>query len=461
MEFKTVKYDIDIPEVEPFKNCKLGREDFAKNLTSLLQNSSETSLTLALDGAWGMGKTTFLQMLKKHLILNNIPTIYFSAWESDYNNEPLLAIIAEFDKQLTEQTAVIETGKSIIDKLKSILETASTHILTALLKVSASLTLKTLGLEEIGRKVIEDISDAERAKRLIKAYEESTQNVRSFKENLHEVVQLLGEINRKPIVIIIDELDRCKPLYSIQVLEIVKHFFDIEGITFILSADYAQLKESIKHCYGVDFDANSYTHKFFDYYFTLDIEKSRRALINYIFEQQWPRQLDTKNVIDKSVSVVLGYSKEQPLSIRDIQQIANLCKLIYISCDKELYDHFSYFIVYSAVERHKNGKFYKLLLKVLHSFSNSERIYIPQDLVNDIVSSIRLTSFPSSEVQKLIEVFLCNDKDLATRRSKYIQNHYFHDDEMGELLHFIDSFYGDRFKLYLNLIKVLSILDYV
>jgi len=453
MEYNTEKYSIEVPDTDPFKNCKLDRKDFAENLTTLLKNSSETSLTLALDGGWGMGKTTFLSMLRKYLLLRNIPTIYFSAWESDYTNEPLLAIIAEFNKQLSEQTTALQ-DRGLKTKIKNRMIKASALILPTLGKSVVSMILTKLGTDKVIGDAVKEVMEDTRSwgKELLKSYEENTQNVRNFKENLHEVVQLLSEINRKPIVVIIDELDRCKPSYSIQVLEIVKHFFDIEGITFILSADYTQLKASINHCYGVNFDADTYTHKFFDFYFTLDIKNSQEALINYIFEQHWSRHMKA-GIVSQSTSVVLDYCEKNQLSIRDIQQIANMCKLIYISCGEYMYKNYLIFIVYYIIEKHKNGKFYKLLSEI--SEPKSENTCIPLNRVDGIIQSITLTQL-YSHVRYCTSIFLLGNTDLQAAKpniteSERIWNHF------SSIIH-SDS--NGRYLLYSKLMKVLSFLDY-
>ena len=75
-------------------------------------------------------------------------------------------------------------------------------------------------------------------------------------------------VNEK-MIIIIDELDRCKPSYAILMLEIVKHIFDIPNITFILSVNLKQLKASIEKSYGSNIDSQHYIDKFIKLTFDL------------------------------------------------------------------------------------------------------------------------------------------------------------------------------------------------
>lgn len=79
---------------------------------------------------------------------------------------------------------------------------------------------------------------------LFSEYKEFKDAISDFKESLEGIVS-----NQRKIVIIIDELDRCKPTFAVQLLEIVKHLFDIKGITFIFMLDIEQLSYLIKTIY--------------------------------------------------------------------------------------------------------------------------------------------------------------------------------------------------------------------
>ena len=66
------------------------------------------------------------------------------------------------------------------------------------------------------------------------------------------------------VIILVDELDRCRPIYAIELLERVKHLFDTEGIVFVLGVDRKQLSHSVKALYGATFDAAGYLRRFID-----------------------------------------------------------------------------------------------------------------------------------------------------------------------------------------------------
>lgn len=74
---------------------------------------------------------------------------------------------------------------------------------------------------------------------------------------------------RLPVFVLIDELDRCRPNYAIELLEGVKHLFDVRGICFCISTNLDQLCESVKGVYGAGFDSHKYLKRFFAFEYVL------------------------------------------------------------------------------------------------------------------------------------------------------------------------------------------------
>src|SRR5690606_19586965 len=64
--------------------------------------------------------------------------------------------------------------------------------------------------------------------------------------------------------------DRCRPNYSVKVLECIKHLFSIPNILFVLSIDKMQLQHAINGFYGSDnFDSEEYLRRFIDLEYSL------------------------------------------------------------------------------------------------------------------------------------------------------------------------------------------------
>ena len=75
-------------------------------------------------------------------------------------------------------------------------------------------------------------------------------------------------VTHRPLVMVVDELDRCRPTFAIELLERIKHLFDVPYLVFVIGIDEEQLKKSLKSVYG-DIDTQNYLQKFIDVETTL------------------------------------------------------------------------------------------------------------------------------------------------------------------------------------------------
>ena len=246
---------IEIPENEPFKYDRLGYAQYAPILKGIVDMYQSTGCVLAVNGKWGTGKTTFMQMWRAFLPKDKYSTIYFNAWETDYFSDPLIAILGE----LKEISLDSESFKKICSSLGSIALAASGAALKEYLKNRWG----------IAPEAIKDSIDSVK-----NVFQDSLEDYSKQKLSLVEFKQKLSEYvagqSGNPVVFIIDELDRCNPHYAVRVLEIVKHFFDVPNICFILAIDKTQLECSIKGFYGnSEIDAENYLRRFIDIEFSL------------------------------------------------------------------------------------------------------------------------------------------------------------------------------------------------
>ena len=257
--------EIEIPESDPFLNDALKREENVEVLMQLISTLSGP-FVLAIDSEWGTGKTTFLKMWMQQLSNQKIPFLYFNAWENDFSENALVSLIGEIESQIS--TLCIDSEK----------QTKAREHLTKIKKVGSSLIRKSLpvaikiatsGILDIEKAYEEEISKLAEsyAKDSIEKYEKSKSNISIFKDRLQKFVQ--DVINSKngekfPLLFFIDELDRCRPNYALELLEKIKHLFNIEGLVFVLAIDKNQIGNSIKSLYGQGMNVDGYLRRFLD-----------------------------------------------------------------------------------------------------------------------------------------------------------------------------------------------------
>jgi len=257
--------EIEIPESDPFLNDALKRRENIEVLMQLLSTLSGP-FVLAIDSEWGTGKTTFLKMWMQQLLNQETPFLFFNAWENDFSENALISLIGEIDSQISALYA--DTKK----------QSKARKQLTQIKKVGASLIRKSLpvavkiatsGVLDIEKAYEEEISKlAERyAKDSIDKYEKTKSNISIFRDRLQQFVRdVISSKNDEkfPLLFFIDELDRCRPNYALELMEKIKHLFNIEGLLFILSLDKNQIGNSIKSLYGEGMDVDGYLRRFID-----------------------------------------------------------------------------------------------------------------------------------------------------------------------------------------------------
>lgn len=256
---------IVIHEDDPFKEDPLKRSESAAILTELV-SATETPFVLAIDSGWGTGKTTFIQMWKQHLQNSGYPCLYFNAWESDFSPDPLIAFMGEIKAgidhfKLTPERA--STAKEYFEKTKKIGSFIARKLIPIALKVG---TAGVLDMEEFTEKSLSEFTEKV-AQEKIDQYETDKLSIQEFRTTLETFVKEISvneAAEQKPLVFFIDELDRCRPTYAVELLERIKHLFNITGIVFVLTLDKDQLGHSIRALYGPGMNVDGYLRKFID-----------------------------------------------------------------------------------------------------------------------------------------------------------------------------------------------------
>lgn len=261
---------------DPFKNDKLSRLPIALTLTQIIENLGQP-FTVSLEAPWGYGKTTFVRMWMQYLKNLGFECLLFNAWESDYSDDPLVTFLGELDKfiqetekeiknynQVQKQMAKVRkiAGEIILDSLPIFVQVVSHGIITSE-RIKALIPFISGSEKAISEKVTEGVENQ------IKEYKEEKQTIRSFKAQLAILAKELTQERKTPLVIFLDELDRCRPTYAVQFLERIKHLFNVENVLFVLSIDSVQLSNTIRAIYGQATDTDGYLRRIIDYRFNL------------------------------------------------------------------------------------------------------------------------------------------------------------------------------------------------
>ena len=259
--------EVKICKKHPFKYDLLDRKQKAEILTSLVSNI-DGPCTMAVDAAWGAGKTTFLKMWAQHLKNKGFPVVEFNAWETDASGDPFVALTTEITGQL-QGTA--DTSK--LDQVSSNAKELLRKLAPGLIRFGTSFV--PIAGAEMGH------TFSAYAEEVLNSHQEAKQSAEQFNASLQELANSLWDPEeRKPVVILIDELDRCRPSYAIELLETAKHIFGVDHVVFVLAVNREQLAHSVKALYGSEFDAEGYLRRFFDLDFRLPAPDRKKFIRN-------------------------------------------------------------------------------------------------------------------------------------------------------------------------------------
>ncbi|MCR4948007.1 MAG: KAP family NTPase [Treponema sp.] len=247
----------------------LSRQPYINLLKSIIANQSNNPLgySFAIDGEWGCGKTWILTELESQLeddSKNKYLIFHYNAWENDFYEEPLVAILSVMIEKLNHATSQKSLYEATIDEL---LRQASADLLTLVSGIVKEVT--KIDAEEI----------IKRKKGFFKRIKENTKlsakdinTLVPLQYTLQEVRNNLKKLSEKfHIILIVDELDRCLPEYAIKVLERLHHICNEMPVIQILTINKNSLADSISKVFGKDYSHNNesgaWTTIFFETYF--------------------------------------------------------------------------------------------------------------------------------------------------------------------------------------------------
>lgn len=269
--------DLEVPEEAPFLHDRLDRKTPARVLTQIVA-SVEGPCVLSIDGPFGAGKSTFLRLWTLHLKNEGFPVARLNAWETDYSGDPFPALVEGIRAELDSP----DCGDIGI-RLNAFRKAAGRVAVRA---APALIRLATAGMIDVESEVANALGTVseEAARDGIAQFEAQRKSLTAFREELCGLSEALSAAHDdRPLVIGIDELDRCRPSYAIEMLELAKHLFAVDHVVFALAVNRSELAHSVKVLYGQDFDADRYLRRFFDLDFRLP-QPDRTAFIKHLIE---------------------------------------------------------------------------------------------------------------------------------------------------------------------------------
>ena len=325
---------------------------------------------------------------------------------------------------------------------------------------------------------MEEVSQAfvSYAKDKLSGYQKAQKSVNTFRHVLRDMAGTLSEAHEnRPLIVVIDELDRCRPSYAVELLEVSKHLFSVENIVFVLAVNRSELGHSIKALYGSGFDAEGYLRRFFDVDFRLP-EPERDAFIDAMLDaiqiKDYFSRMNDENLLlwgnaDTVQKLLRGFFGTSDLSLRRIAQAIHRLGLVFASLRSDQWSFASVTVVALVVRTIDLDLYHRFVrgevsdLEVVDTvFNRSGAKALQRESIGCLFEAIliqarrKITSSDSSELwQRYTDIVDAKESDNASQDPKQVY--------ANEVLLHVEGFerilwWGDGFKAAAQRLELLS-----
>jgi hypothetical protein len=259
----------------PFDGDKFDRAKFGNSLSRYVKRM-KFGAVLAIDAEWGCGKSWFGKNWKLQLEHDGHQVVYIDAFQEDYVEDPFVLIAAEIATLIEPSHKPNAFVRSAAAAARALAPLA----VKTLFQAGSKLLTGSATLGEDVKKALEKAGEST-GDTFAKIVEDRIGNFGVEKRALAEFrtqLQAFANLATSPLVVIIDELDRCRPDFAVSLLERIKHFFEVENVVFVLLVNKRQFGNAIRGVYGPDTDAKIYLEKFLNFTFTFPVQPRRHDL---------------------------------------------------------------------------------------------------------------------------------------------------------------------------------------
>lgn len=205
-------------------------------------NHSHTPLTIALQGEWGSGKTSLMNLLDDELCdKGTFYRVWINSWQYSLMRTPeeaILKIVEGMIEQILKTLSDNDGKNKTVENVKSIFKKIS----FAGGKFLAKQIADKAGLNPDGVDAFFDGEGSEGA--------EISRMKKEIEKLIAEIIETSKDKNKLGFIFFIDDLDRIDPPVAVQILELLKNIFDLDKCIFVLAIDYDVVIKGLEPKFG-------------------------------------------------------------------------------------------------------------------------------------------------------------------------------------------------------------------
>ena len=349
----------------------LGLKNYAEVLRDFVERC-DTPITVALQGDWGSGKTSLMNLIKESLDKDKqrYRTVWFNTWQ-----------YAQFD---SSDTLALSMMSYFIDSLAPE-DSSAAKAAKQLLNVARALAVG--GASVIGQ--------ADTVKTVITEAQEGTAGVdpsRALTDLKARITKIVKETVEEKVVVFIDDIDRLVPVKAIELLEAIKIFLDIDRCVYVIACDYSVVVTGLKNKFGIDegeLQGKSFFDKIIQVPFKMPIRRYKvKAYLKNLLEKIEVEANDKDiEIYQDLIESSIGFNP------RTMKRMFNSLVLLMILAEKELkttgdkgsmsrvmfgvlcmQEHYEQLYDFIRRQRRLNGQLFKSLISEFGSADEFEEL---------------------------------------------------------------------------------------
>tara|TARA_B100000315_G_scaffold245938_1_gene272584 strand:+ start:147 stop:2060 length:1914 start_codon:yes stop_codon:yes gene_type:complete len=215
----------------------------------------DTPMTIGIQGDWGIGKSTLLNMLRVELPTKSFPIVDFNTWQySLFGQDDYLGLSA-----INAMLALLKDKFDIKPDPESGWEKANNKVKNALKTLKFGFGPITIDPQRLNKD--DNNTDPIANMPFVDISEQMKELKIYFEEIISQIKNEDKQINK--IIFFIDDIDRVRPVKALELLESLKNFFDVKDCVFVLAVDYEVVQMGMAEKLGIDLQRTS-GKSFFD-----------------------------------------------------------------------------------------------------------------------------------------------------------------------------------------------------
>jgi len=328
------KIDGEIDPSDIWKDDVLGRHEVALEIIQIISTIKQP-FVIGVSSRYGTGKSFFAKRCVAELGERHFMAVYFDAWQNDYVKEPLSGFVYTVANALKELC-----GPDDIAEVQELFSNAAKFIAKRTVPLAARAVTRLVIGESGAKEVSNELASLTEqiAKESIEGYENTVGEMATFRDALMRLAEKARKTNttlqHDQVIVFVDELDRCRPDYTIEILESIKHLFNVQNFIFILMSDDQAFEASVSSVYSDKISADHYLRKFIDW--KINLPQPRRdnytRYLSRVFLLRDIEWLTDDDDFLTGIEALLGYfgqmAQMYELTLREMDQCFTIVNFV-------------------------------------------------------------------------------------------------------------------------------------